>query len=154
MFPNKKMTRLLDAKFRRRILFGMSERRAKEMMIGEYAAAVVAECAKSRDMSYSEDKSAYYGFSPVYFLCAVRKDGTVDKKLFEFKVVNHFIRSGEMEEARETVRCMLTAWAAEDKGVLNFDPERIEAEMKRIEAEYSGKGGEADAEVDGGAVQA
>ena len=154
MFSSKKMTRLLDGRFRKRILSKFSERRAEALMVEKYAEAVVAECAKARDMSYAEDKSAYYGFSPVYFLCAVKKDGTVDKKLFEFKIVNHFIRSGEMREAREAVRCILTEWAAEDKGVLNFDPEKIEAELKKIEAEYSGKGGKADAEVGDGAVQA
>lgn len=85
------------------------------------------------------------------FICAVMKDGSVDKRFFEFGAVNHFLKEKDGDSACEVVEAILVEWAKGDKNIKDFDMQVIDDELAKIEAEYVEEqkkaGGETDAEV-------
>lgn len=89
-----------------------------------------------RSKAHENDKNAGYGFSPINFLCAVHKDKSVSKTLFEFKIVNHFLKDQEGEKAVEVVETMLVDLVRNDKTIETFDIDIIDAELKKVEDEY------------------
>ena len=103
MITKKKLTKLLDARYRRNVILQMSETKKQVYKIPQYARYVVDSQIVHRDPSRENDKEYGYGFSPVNFICAVMKDGTVAKRFFEFNTVNHFLRKKDGESACEVV---------------------------------------------------
>ena len=136
MITKKKLTKFLDSGYRRRVIMQMTEARRQAYKIPQYARYVVDSQIVHRDPSKENDKEYGYGFSPVNFICAVMKDGTVDKRFFEFNTVNHFLRKKDGDSACEVVEAILVEWAKEDKNIRDFDMQVIDDELAKIEAEY------------------
>ena len=114
----------------------LSQARREEYKIPQYARYVVDSQIVHRDPSKENDKEYGYGFSPVNFICAVMKDGSVDKRFFEFNTVNHFLREKDGDSACEVVEAILVEWAKGDRNVKDFDMQVIDDELAKIEAEY------------------
>lgn len=133
---NKKfLTRLLNADFRRRTLFSVNQRKADKMKIPQYAQYVVDDMIVNRSKEHENDKDWHYGFTPINFLCAVKKNG-IDRKIFEFNSVNYFLRQKNGEAAVEVVKCMLMKWVQEDPTIIDFDIDVIDAELRKAQEEY------------------
>ena len=114
----------------------LSQARREAYKIPQYARYVVDSQIVHRDPSKENDKEYGYGFSPVNFICAVMKDGSVDKRFFEFNTVNHFLREKDGDSACEVVEAILVEWAKGDRNVKDFDMQVIDDELAKIEAEY------------------
>lgn len=136
MISKKRLTKLLNPEFRISILNKISEKRRIETKMRQYAQYVVDSMIVNRDQSKENDKNYGYGFSPVQFICAVMKDGTIEKRFFEFNIINHFLIKKDGISAREVVECILIEWLSEDKSIKNFDMNIIDDELAKIEAEY------------------
>lgn len=132
---NKKtLTKLLDANYRKSILFTLKK---DDCYIADYAHYVVDSQIMYRAKEYENDKSAYYGFSPINVICAVLKDNTVEQKFFEFNTINHFLKLHQAEYAVEVVMCILILWKQTDRRVKNFNVEVIDAELAKVEKEMT-----------------
>ena len=114
----------------------LSQAKREAYKIPQYARYVVDSQIVHRDPSKENDKEYGYGFSPVNFICAVMKDGSVDKRFFEFNTVNHFLREKDGDSACEVVEAILVEWAKGDRNVKDFDMQVIDDELAKIEAEY------------------
>lgn len=136
MITRKKLTKLLNGGFRRRTIEQLSRTKRDMYKIPQYARYVVDSQIVHRDPSKENDKEYGYGFSPVNFICAVMKDGSVEKRFFEFNTVNHFLREKDGDSACEVVEAILVEWAKDDKNVKDFDMQVIDDELAKIEAEY------------------
>ena len=136
MITRKKLTKLLNGSFRRRMIEQLSQAKREAYKIPQYARYVVDSQIVHRDPSKENDKEYGYGFSPVNFICAVMKDGSVDKRFFEFNTVNHFLREKDGDSACEVVEAILVEWAKGDRNVKDFDMQVIDDELAKIEAEY------------------
>ena len=133
----KKYTKFLNDDYRHKYLMlnrKLIER--KDLKLPQYARYVCDSQILNRSKAYENDKNACYGFSPINFLCAVHKDGTISKDLFEFNIVNHFLKEKEGDKAVEVIEAMLIDLARLDPTVESFDIDKIDAELKRIEDEY------------------
>ena len=108
----------------------------KKLQIPQYARYVCDSQILHRSKEHENDKNASYGFSPINFLCAIHKDKSMSKTLFEFKIVNHFLKDKEGEKATEVVEAMLIDMVNSDKSIETFDIDIIDAELKKIEDEY------------------
>lgn len=136
MITRKKLTKLLNGSFRHRTIEQLSQARREAYKIPQYARYVVDSQIVHRDPSKENDKEYGYGFSPVNFICAVMKDGSVEKRFFEFNTVNHFLREKDGDSACEVVEAILVEWAKDDRNVRDFDMQVIDDELAKIEAEY------------------
>lgn len=105
----------------------------KTLKIPQYARYVCDLQILHRSKEHENDKNAYYGFSPINFLCAVLKDGTVSKTLFEFNIVNHFLKEKDGDRAVEVVEVMLVDLVRSCESIASFDIDTIDAELKKIE---------------------
>lgn len=137
MALREKYTKFLNDDFRQSFLNLNSKLLAdKKLQIPQYARYVCDSQILHRSKEHEDDKNAGYGFSPINFLCAVHKDKTFSKTLFEFKIVNHFLKNKEGEKAVEVVEAMLLDLVKNDKSIETFDIDLIDAELKKIEDEY------------------
>ena len=137
MLSKKNITRLLNSGRRRAVISSHSAAKRKALKSAEYARYVVDGQILHRDASLEDDKGSSYGFSPINFLCAVFPDGTVQSRMFEFNVVNHFLRLREGENACEVVEAILLMWKDEDKSISSFDPDVIDKYLSEVEKSYA-----------------
>ena len=137
MAIRKKYTKFLNDSFRHTFLnLNTKLLSNKKLQIPQYARYICDSQILHRSNEYENDKNASYGFSPINFLCAIHKDKSMSKTLFEFKIVNHFLRDKEGEKAMEVVEAMLIDMVKNDKSIETFDIDIIDAELKKIEDEY------------------
>ena len=137
MLSKKRITKLLNASFRKQILDSVDWTKADQhKKIPQYARYIVDSQIAYRSKQFENDKSAYYGFNPIYPLCAILKDGGIDKRFVEFNIVNHFLKEKDGDSAVEVVKCMLIEWCKENKQIQDFDIDKIDAELAKIEKEY------------------
>ena len=137
MALREKYTKFLDDNFRHNFLhLNKKILQNKDLQIPQYARYVCDSQILHRSKEYENDKNASYGFSPINFLCAIHKDKSLSKTLFEFKIVNHFLKDKEGEKATEVVEVMLIDLVKNDKSIKTFDIDIIDAELKKIEDEY------------------
>jgi hypothetical protein len=137
MTLREKYTKFLNDDFRQSFLNLNSKLLAdKKLQIPQYARYVCDSQILHRSKEYENDKNAGYGFSPINFLCAIHKDKSFSKTLFEFKIVNHFLKNKEGEKAVEVVEAMLLDLVKNDKSIETFDVDLIDAGLKKIEDEY------------------
>ena len=136
MLTQKRITKLINPNFRHRILNSISKQKFNTCKIEAYARYTVDGMILHRDKEHENDKSYGYGFTPINVLCAVMKDGTIDKRFFECNSVNHFLRMKDGDSAVEVVECILVEWLKECKQIQDFDIDKIDAELVKIEAAY------------------
>jgi len=137
MALREKYTKFLDDGFRHNFLhLNAKIVQDKNLQIPQYARYVCDSQILHRSKEHENDKNASYGFSPINFLCAIHEDKTMSKTLFEFKIVNHFLKDKEGEKATEVVEAMLVDLVKNDKSIRTFDIDIIDAELKKIEDEY------------------
>ena len=136
MITKKRLTKLINGNFRRSILMSMSEKKKIAYKIRQYAQYVTDLCIVHRNVEHEKDKNWNYGFTPIQCLGACMKDGTISKRFFEFNSVNHFLKDKDGDSAREVVEAILIEWAKEDRNIVDFNMDRIDAEFAKIEAEY------------------
>ena len=136
MITKKRLTKLINGDFRRSILASMPEKKKMAYKIRPYAQYVTDLCIVHRNVEHEKDKNWNYGFTPIQCLGACMKDGTISKRFFEFNPVNHFLKDKDGDSAREVVEAILVEWAKEDRDIVDFDMDRIDAEFAKIEAEY------------------
>lgn len=129
---------MLGSEFRQLIL-GSVNWPLETKKIPAYARYVVDSQIVHRSKKFENDKKAYYGYNPIYPLCAVMKDGSIDKRFFEFKIVNHFLKDKDGDAAVEVVKCILVEWCKENKDIKDFDISIIDTELARIEKDYLDK---------------
>lgn len=137
LLNKKTLTKLLNADFRKGIL---DSYRKDTFLINDYARYVVDSQILQRMKGYENDPKAGWGFPQLNILCCIREDGSIDKKFFEFKTVNHFLKEQDGDSAVEVVKCILILWArAEKKTLKSFDYEKIDAELVRLDKEIADK---------------
>ncbi len=127
---------MLDKSFREKIL---KMYKKDDLLINEYARYVVDSTIMSRDKQHAEDKNYGYGFSPIGIICCVKNDGEVEKRFFEFNIINHFLKDYDGSSAIDVVKCILILWSKEDKSIKSFDYEVIDKELVRIDKEIEEK---------------
>lgn len=137
MALREKYTKFLNDDFRQSFLrLNAKLLLDKKLQIPQYARYVCDSQILYRSKEHENDKNAGYGFSPINFLCAIHKDKTMSKTLFEFKIVNHFLKDKDGEKAVEVVEVMLIDLVKNDKSIETFDVDTIDVELKKIEDEY------------------
>lgn len=138
MLNKKFLTKLLDDGFRKTIMDRNHKFiESKDLKLKQYATYVVDRYFNDRDQSFIELKEANYGFSPLEILAYVAKDGSIKKYFFEFNIVAHFLKENNHSKAVEVAICMLSELAKENKkDVSCFDIDKIDAYLKKLEAEY------------------
>lgn len=73
-------------------------------------------------------------------ICCVRKSGEIEKRLFEFSTVNHFLKDKDGDSALEVLSCILIMWLnAEKSSIESFDYEKIDVELARLDEEIRQK---------------
>jgi hypothetical protein len=133
----EKYTKFLNDSFRHQFLQQNSRFMNDEsLQLKQYARYVCDSQILNRSKEHEKDKNASYGFSPINFLCAIHQDGSMSKMLFEFKIVNHFLKDKDGDRAVEVVECMLIDLLKNCKTIKTFDIDIIDAELKKIEDEY------------------
>jgi hypothetical protein len=136
MLNKKNITKLLNADKRHAIISSVSLHKRNMLKSAEYARYVVDSQILHRNPELENDKNSSYGFSPINFLCAVTGDNIIKNRIFEFNIVNHFLHLKEGENACEVVEAILLMWKAEDKSIINFDPDIIDQYLADIEKSY------------------
>lgn len=129
----KVLTKLLNVDFRKTILDTYTK---DDYKLFPYAKYMVDSTIMSRDKTHEKDKNYGYGFSPINIVCAVLKDGTVQKRFLEFNTINHFLKDYQGAFAIEVAKCILILWLNENKNIKDFDYQVIDAELAKIEQEY------------------
>ena len=67
-------------------------------------------------------------------ICCIRKSGEIDKRLFEFGTVNHFLKDQDGDTALEVLSCILIMWLKSEKSSIeSFDYEKIDTELARLD---------------------
>lgn len=133
----KNLTRLLNPAFRKKILASYKK---DIFLIDDYAKYVVDSQIIQRMKGLENDAKAGWGFPQLNMLCCVKKDGTIEKKLFEFNSVNHFLKDQDGDTAADVVKCILVLWLQSDKkNIESFDYEKIDAELVRLDKEIAEK---------------
>lgn len=136
MITKKRLTKLINGGFRKSILGSMSEKKKAAYKLKQYARYVTDSCIVHRDIEHENDRAWNYGYTPIQCLGACMKDGTIAKRFFEFNSINHFLKDRDGDAACEVVEAILIEWAKEDRDIVDFDMDRIDAEFAKIEAEY------------------
>ena len=136
MLSKKRLTKMLNPAFRARMLNGISSDKLRKYKIPQMARYVVDSQLAGRDKTFAKDKSRSYGFCPVNVICAVLNDSSIDKRLFEFNIINGFLAKNDDKSAVEVVTCILIEWVKENKNIRDFDIDVIDRELARIESEY------------------
>lgn len=135
---NKKtITKLLNPAFRKKILDSYKK---DTYLINDYARYVCDSQILQRMKGYENDSKSGWGFPQLNILCCIRKNDEIDKRFFEFNVVNHFLKDHDGDSAIEVIKCMLILWMNTEKtSIKNFDYEKIDAELARLDKEIADK---------------
>lgn len=133
---NKKLTKLLNPSVRKSIISSVNPDVIGQMKMRAYARYLADTQIIQRSLEHKNDKDFGYGFSPINFVCAIHSDGTISKSLFEFNIINHFLKLQDGDSAVEVLMCILIDLVKNDKSIASFDPKTIDAELAKIEAEY------------------
>ena len=130
----KRLSKLLNDSYRKNILETYSkEILDKDLKIQSYAKHICELQLKSRDMHFSDDKSSYYGFPPINFLCAKHLDGTTSSKIIEFKLINNLLKTEKIDAAVEIVEIVLAMMVDEDRTIVGFESEKENKEESKVE---------------------
>lgn len=108
-----------------------------DLQIAKYAKYIVDYQILNRNKQFENDKTAYYGFSPIAPICFVANDGYVVTKMFEMNSINHFLIAKNGNYAVDVAICILVQLYNEcKKDIRNFDVQTIDATLTHIEDEY------------------
>lgn len=133
----KTMTKLLGSSYRKNLLQLIDKKNAAE--IRDYAKYVTDGQILQRMAGYENDSKSGWGFPQLNILSCFKKDGSFEKKFFEFKAVNHFLKEKDGDAAAEVVACILWLWKCSDSSIASFDYEKIDAELVKIDREIAEK---------------
>ena len=133
----KTMTKLLGEAYRKSLLQQMKGEIATE--IRDYAKYVTDSQILQRMSGYENDSKSGWGFPQLNILCCFKDDGSFEKKFFEFRVVNHFLKDQDGDSAADVVACILWLWKCSDKSIASFNYEKIDAELVKIDKEIAEK---------------
>lgn len=134
----KSMTKLLNREFRKKILlsYGTNDKYG----IFPYAKYLCDAQILQKMQGYDNDVKSGWGFPQLNVICCIRKSGEVDKRLFEFSTVNHFLKDKDGDSALEVLSCILIMWLNSEKSDIDsFDYEKIDAELARLDEEIRQK---------------
>lgn len=127
----KTLTKLINSKYRKSLLSKLNLK--KTFGLSEYAKYVVDSSIMQKIPEYGNNAKSGWGFPQLNIICSIKKDGTIEKKLFEFKSINHFLKDRDGDSAVEVVECILALWANEDKSIVSYDYEKIDAELVKLD---------------------
>ena len=127
----KTLTKLINSKYRKSLLSKLNLK--KTFGLSEYAKYVVDSSIMQKIPEYEDNAKSGWGFPQLNIICSIKKDGTIEKKLFEFKSINHFLKDRDGDSAVEVVECVLALWANEDKSIVSYDYEKIDAELVKLD---------------------
>ena len=127
----KTLTKLINSKYRKSLLSKLNLK--KTFGLSEYAKYVVDSSIMQKIPEYEDNAKSGWGFPQLNIICSIKKDGTIEKKLFEFKSINHFLKDKDGDSAVEVVQCILALWANEDKSIVSYDYEKIDAELVKLD---------------------
>ena len=127
----KTLTKLINSKYRKSLLSKLNLK--KTFGLSEYAKYVVDSSIMQKIPEYEDNAKSGWGFPQLNIICSIKKDGTIEKKLFEFKSINHFLKDKDGDSAVEVVECILALWANEDKSIVSYDYEKIDAELVKLD---------------------
>ena len=127
----KTLTKLINSKYRKSLLSKLNLK--KTFGLSEYAKYVVDSSIMQKIPEYEDNAKSGWGFPQLNIICSIKKDGTIEKKLFEFKSINHFLKDRDGDSAVEVVECILALWANEDKSIISYDYEKIDAELVKLD---------------------
>lgn len=127
----KTLTKLINGKYRKSLLSKLNLK--KTFGLSEYAKYVVDSSIMQKIPEYEDNAKSGWGFPQLNIICSIKKDGTIEKKLFEFKSINHFLKDKDGDSAVEVVECILALWANEDKSIVSYDYEKIDAELVKLD---------------------
>ena len=127
----KTLTKLINSKYRKSLLSKLNLK--KTFGLSEYAKYVVDSSIMQKIPEYENKTKSGWGFPQLNIICSIKKDGTIEKKLFEFKSINHFLKDKDGDSAVEVVECILALWANEDKSIVSYDYEKIDAELVKLD---------------------
>ena len=127
----KTLTKLINSKYRKSLLSKLNLK--KTFGLSEYAKYVVDSSIMQKIPEYGNNAKSGWGFPQLNIICSIKKDGTIEKKLFEFKSINHFLKDKDGDSAVEVVECILALWANEDKSIVSYDYEKIDAELVKLD---------------------
>ena len=127
----KTLTKLINSKYRKSLLSKLNLK--KTFGLSEYAKYVVDSSIMQKIPEYEDNAKSGWGFPQLNIICSIKKDGTIEKKLFEFKSINHFLKDRDGDSAVEVVECILALWANEDKSIVSYDYEKIDAELVKLD---------------------
>ena len=127
----KTLTKLINSKYRKSLLSKLNLK--KTSGLSEYAKYVVDSSIMQKIPGYEDNAKSGWGFPQLNIICSIKKDGTIEKKLFEFKSINHFLKDKDGDSAVEVVECILALWANEDKSIVSYDYEKIDAELVKLD---------------------
>ena len=127
----KTLTKLINSKYRKSLLSKLNLK--KTSGLSEYAKYVVDSSIMQKIPEYGNNAKSGWGFPQLNIICSIKKDGTIEKKLFEFKSINHFLKDKDGDSAVEVVECILALWANEDKSIVSYDYEKIDAELVKLD---------------------
>ena len=138
MLNKKFFTRLMNDSYRKSILLKNNKIiNHSNLKLKQYATYIVDKHNNERDENYKDIKQANYGYCPFDVFMWVSKDGSVKKLLFEFNAVNHFLVEKNHSKAVEVAVCMLSEFVRENqRDIMSFDIDKIEAESKKIQEDY------------------
>lgn len=127
----KTLTKLINSKYRKSLLSKLNLK--KTFGLSEYAKYVVDSSIMQKIPEYGNNAKSGWGFPQLNIICSIKNDGTIEKKLFEFKSINHFLKDRDGDSAVEVVECILALWANEDKSIISYDYEKIDAELVKLD---------------------
>lgn len=127
----KTLTKLINEKFRKSLLQKLKLDKIEGLRA--YAKYVVDSTILQKIQEYEGSAKSGWGFPQLNILCCIKKDGTIEKKLFEFNSINHFLKDKDGDTAVEVVECILGLWASMDKDIISFDYEMIDAELVKLD---------------------
>ena len=127
----KTLTKLINSKYRKSLLSKLNLK--KTLGLSEHAKSVVDSSIMKKIPEYGNNAKSGWGFPQLNIICSIKKDGTIEKKLFEFKSINHFLKDKDGDSAVEVVECILALWANEDKSIVSYDYEKIDAELVKLD---------------------
>lgn len=127
----KTLTKLINDKYRKSLLSKL--KLDKTFGLSEYAKYVVDSSIMQKIPEYEKSAKSGWGFPQLNIICCIKKDGSIEKKLFEFNSVNHFLKDKDGDSAVEVVECILALWANTDKNIVSYDYEKIDAELVKLD---------------------
>nr|DAH74155.1 MAG TPA: hypothetical protein [Caudoviricetes sp.] len=130
----KRLSKLLNDSYRKNILETYSKEISnKDLKIPSYAKHICELQLRSRNMHFSDDKTSYYGFPPINFLCAKHIDGTTSSKIIEFKTINNLLKTKKINAAVEIIEILLAMMVDDDHTIVGFESEKRSLKKKSEE---------------------